>query len=144
MAEDCVNQASILGGLEERECVTRHLRIHGYHHHAGKFGHLEVYGSDALAIQDMIRNHPERGRPLHPALPYLEAEVIWAARWEMARTVEDVLSRRTRALLLNARAAVEMAPRVAELLAAELGYSEPWQADQLVDFSRLASGYIPR
>ncbi len=92
----------------------------------------------------MIRNHPDRGRPLHPALPYLEAEVIWAARWEMARTVEDVLSRRTRALLLNARAALEMAPRVAELLAAELGRDDSWRAAQVVEFSRLAAGYLPR
>ncbi|MGC4053536.1 MAG: glycerol-3-phosphate dehydrogenase C-terminal domain-containing protein [Paludibaculum sp.] len=69
----------------------------------------------------MARNHPERGVRLHAALPYLESEVIWAARWEMARTVEDVLARRTRALLLNARAAMDMAPRVAELLAGELG-----------------------
>jgi glycerol-3-phosphate dehydrogenase len=143
MAEDCIDQASILGGLEERDCVTRHLRIHGYHHHAGKFGHLEVYGSDAIAVQDMIRNHPDRGRQLHPALPYLEAEVIWAARWEMARTVEDVVSRRTRALLLNARAAIAMAPRVAELLAAELGREQAWQDAQVAEFSALARGYLP-
>jgi glycerol-3-phosphate dehydrogenase len=143
MAQDCIDQASMLAGLEERECVTRHLRIHGYHHHAAKFGHLEVYGSDAIAIQDMIRNHPERGQRLHPALPYLEAEVIWAARWEMARTVEDVLARRTRALLLNAKAALEMAPRVAELLAAELGRSEEWRQSQQKEFAALAAGYLP-
>jgi glycerol-3-phosphate dehydrogenase len=143
MAEDCINQASMLAGLEERECVTRRLRIHGYHHHAGKFGHLEVYGSDAIAIQEMIRNHPERGAQLDPALPYVEAEVIWAARWEMARSVEDVLARRTRALLLNARAARQTAPRVAELLAAELGYSRDWQEIQLASFNALADGYLP-
>lgn len=88
MAEDCVNQAALLAGLEERDCVTRKLRIHGYHHHASKFGHLEVYGSDAIAIQDMIRNHAERGRQMHPALPYVEAEVTgppagkWPAPWK--------------------------------------------------------------
>ena len=143
MAEDCVDQAAVLAGLDERECVTRRLRIHGYHHHAGRFGHLEVYGSEATAIQDMIRSHPERGRQLHPALPYLEAEVIWAVRWEMARTVEDVLSRRTRALLLNARAAIEMAPRVAELLAAELRYGSDWREAQLSAFRALAASYLP-
>jgi glycerol-3-phosphate dehydrogenase len=143
MAEDCINQASVLAGLEERECVTRRLRIHGYHHHAGKFGHLEVYGADAIAIQEMIRNHPERGAQLHPDLPYVEAEVIWSARWEMARSVDDVLARRTRALLLNARAALEMAPRVAELLAAELGCNRDWQETQLATFNALAGGYLP-
>jgi glycerol-3-phosphate dehydrogenase len=144
MAEDCVDQAAVLAGLDERNCVTRRLRVHGYHHHASKFGHLAPYGSDAVAIQEMIRNHPERGQPLHKALPYVEAEVIWAARWEMARTVEDVLSRRTRALLLNARAAIEMAPRVARLLAGELGQGEGWQHDQVATFTNLAAAYLPR
>jgi glycerol-3-phosphate dehydrogenase len=143
MAEDCVGQAAILAGLEDRDCVTRRLRIHGYHHHAERFGHLDVYGSDAIAIQEMIRLHPDRGRPLHKALPYVEAEVIWAARWEMARTVEDVLCRRTRALLLNARAAAAMAPRVAELLAGELGRDAAWQSAQIANFSVLASAYLP-
>jgi glycerol-3-phosphate dehydrogenase len=142
MAEDCINQAAILAGLEERECVTRRLRIHGYHHHARNFEHLSVYGSDAVAIQDMIRSHPERAVALHPALPYLEAEVIWAARWEMARTVEDVLSRRTRALLLNARAAIEMASRVADLLAAELGHDPAWSQDQVRQFQSVAAAYV--
>jgi glycerol-3-phosphate dehydrogenase len=144
MAEDCVDQAAVLAGLDDRDCVTRRLRVHGYHHHASKFGHLAPYGSDAVAIQEMIRNHPERGQPLHPALPYVEAEVIWAARWEMARTVEDVLSRRTRALLLNTRAAIEMAPRVAQLLAGELGHGETWQHDQVATFTNLAAAYLPR
>jgi glycerol-3-phosphate dehydrogenase len=91
----------------------------------------------------MVRAHPGRGHALHPALPYLAAEVIWAARWEMARSVEDVLSRRTRALLLNARAAVAMAPRVAELLAAELGRDDAWRDDQVRRFTALAANYLP-
>lgn len=143
MAEDCIDQASVLGGLEERECVTRRLRIHGYHHHAEQFGPLSVYGSDAVAIQEMVRVHPERGRRLSPALPYTEAEVVWAARWEMARHVEDVLERRTRALQLNARAAMEAAPRVAELLAAELGRGGEWIGEETRRFVGLAQRYLP-
>lgn len=143
MAEDCVDQAIVLAGLDDRPCVTKRLRIHGYHHYASKFGHLRVYGSDAIPIQEMARNHPERGVPLHPDLPYLESEVIWAARWEMARTVEDILARRTRALLLNARAALQMAPRVAELLAGELGHDTAWQAAQCDSFAAMAAGYLP-
>jgi glycerol-3-phosphate dehydrogenase len=142
MAEDCVDQAATLAGLEEHDCATRRLRIHGYHPQARSYGHLAVHGSDAIAIQDMIRSHPERGKRLHPALPYQEAEVIWAARWEMARTVEDVLARRTRALQLNARAAMEMAPRAAELLAAELGRGEEWRSAQVEAFRVLATGYL--
>jgi glycerol-3-phosphate dehydrogenase len=143
MAEDCVNQAALLASLDERPCVTRHLRLHGYHHHSGAYGHLSVHGSDAIAIREMVRAHPGRGHALHPALPYLAAEVIWAARWEMARSVEDVLSRRTHALLLNARAAVAMAPRVAELLAAELGRDDAWRDDQVRRFTALAANYLP-
>jgi glycerol-3-phosphate dehydrogenase len=143
MAEDCVNQAALLAGLDERDCVTKRLRLHGSHHHAGRFGHLQVYGSDALLLQDLVRTNPELGQPLHPELPYIEAEVLWAARFEMARTVEDVLSRRTRALLLNARAASEAAPRVAELLACELDRPPAWATDQVNRFRRLAAAYLP-
>ena len=111
MAEDCVNQAATLGRLAERPCVTDHLNIHGFHSSAARFGRLAVYGSDAPAVREA-----DGGRSLRlpsrctGALPYTAAEVVWAAREEMARTVEDVLARRTRALFLNARAAIEMAP----------------------------------
>jgi len=142
MAEDCINQAALLASLEERECGTRRLRVHGYHQNAERFGALDVYGSDAVAIQDMLRTHPDRAAQLHPDLPYIEAEVIWAARWEMARSVEDVLTRRTRALLLNAKAARAMAPRVALLLAAELGRDAAWAAEQVKCFMRLSEGYL--
>lgn len=143
MAEDCIDQASLLAGLDERECVTRRLRIHGYHHHAEQFGPLSVYGSDAIAIREMMRLHPERARPLAPPLPYTEAEAVWAARWEMALHVEDVLERRTRALQLNARAAMEAAPRVAQILAAELGRDAAWQAAEAERFLGLARRYLP-
>ena len=84
---------------------------------AEEFGELAVYGSDALSILNLVRESPRNAEPLHPALETIEAEVVWAARSEMARTVEDVLSRRTRCLLFNAAASVEAAPRVAEILA---------------------------
>jgi glycerol-3-phosphate dehydrogenase len=142
MAEDCVNQAATLARLPEKPCATKDLNIHGFHRHAEKFGSLRVYGSDALVIQDLIHSDPGRGEPLHSALPYCGAEVIWAARSEMARTVEDVLARRTRALFLNARAAIEMAPRVAELMAIELGRDEAWKTEQVKSFQELAKGYL--
>jgi glycerol-3-phosphate dehydrogenase len=143
MAEDCIDQASLLAGLDERECVTRRLRIHGYHHHAEQFGPLSVYGSDAIAIREMMRLHPERACPLADALPYIEAEAVWAARWEMARHVEDVLERRTRALQLNARAAMAAAPRVAAVLSAELGKDAAWQQAETERFLALARRYLP-
>jgi glycerol-3-phosphate dehydrogenase len=141
MAEDAVNQAAMLARLPEKTCVTRTLNIHGFHPHAEKFGALGVYGSDAMVLQDLMRAHPRLGAPLHGALPYRCAEVIWAVRVEMARTVEDVLARRCRALILNAAAAVEMAPEVARLMAQELGHDEGWQRREVAAFTQLADQY---
>jgi len=81
--------------------------------------HLAVYGADRRKVQELAASESGLGAPIHARLPYLQAEVVWAARVEMARTVEDVLARRTRALLLDSSAAVEAAPRVAEILARE-------------------------
>jgi glycerol-3-phosphate dehydrogenase len=143
MAEDCVNQAAILGRLEERPCVTDHLNIHGFHSSATRFGRLAVYGSDAPAIQKLMETDPSLAEPLNSALPYAAAEVVWAAREEMARTVEDVLARRTRALFLNARAAIEIAPGVASLMARELGYDAAWESSQVQSFRETARGFLP-
>ena len=142
MAEDCVNQAATLAQLDERPCITRTLNIHGYHQNAEKFGALSLYGSDAPAIQNLAIHEPRLGEPLHPDLPYSAAEVVWATREEMARTVEDVLARRTRALFLNARAALGMAPRVADLLARELGRDAAWQRAEVERFAATAAGYV--
>src|SRR5579871_2895190 len=143
MAEDCVDQASTLARLPEKPCVTAHLNVHGYHPASDRFGPLAVYGSDALAIRALMENDAMLGETLHPALPYSAAEVIWAAREEMARTVEDVMARRTRALFLNARAAMEMAPRVGELLEREFGFNEEWKAAQVRAFCETAEKYLP-
>lgn len=144
MAEDCVNQAATLAQLDEKPCVTRGLRIHGHHPQAARFGALAVYGSDAPEIQRLIENDRSGEARLHPALPCCGAEVIWAVRAEMARTVEDVLARRTRALFLNARAAIAMAPRVATIMARELGHDATWERDQVDAFTRVARNYIPQ
>jgi glycerol-3-phosphate dehydrogenase len=142
MAQDCVNHAATLGDLPDRECVTKSLNIHGYHPHSEKFGARSVYGSDAPLIEELITGDPSLGAVLDDALPYVGAEVIWAARHEMARSVEDILSRRTRALFLNARAALRTAPKVAELLARELGRDATWQAAQVETFTMVAEGYL--
>jgi glycerol-3-phosphate dehydrogenase len=141
MAEDAVNHAIALGRLDERPCVTRNLHLHGYTSDAGGYGALEVYGTDAEQIQDLARGSAEFAQQLHPALPYIGAEVVWAARQEMARSVEDVLARRTRALFLNARAAMAMAPAVADLLAGELGRDEAWKRTEVARFNELAARY---
>ena len=141
MAEDCVDQAATLAQLPERPCVTHHLHIHGFHSDAKQLGALRAYGSDAYEIRKLIESDASLGEALHPALPYVKAEVVWAARNEMARSVEDVLARRTRALFLNARAALEMAPAVAELMGAELGWNEGMKAGQIAAFRAVGAKY---
>jgi glycerol-3-phosphate dehydrogenase len=148
MAEDAVDHAATLAKLEERACVTRELRIHGHDEDAGRFGDLGVYGSAAAGIRELMDGpagargpEGELSRRLHPSLPIVAAQAVWAARHEMARTVDDVLARRTRALHLNAAAAIEMAPWVARLLAGELGRDERWIDAQVASFMGVASGY---
>ncbi|WP_373499703.1 glycerol-3-phosphate dehydrogenase/oxidase [Desulfococcus sp.] len=142
MAEDTVDQAALLAQLQERPSVTKELNIHGFHQNAGQFGHLAVYGSDAVSVQALLGEDPRFACPLHPAHPYLAGEVVWAVRREMARTVEDFLSRRRRVLILDARASMEMAPVVARLMALELGRDGRWESDQTRAFEALARGYL--
>jgi glycerol-3-phosphate dehydrogenase len=141
MAEHAVDQAADFARLAERPCVTRTLNVHGFHSNADRFGALGLYGSDALGIQDLMRTTPSLAAPLHAQLPYTGAEVVWATRHEMARTVEDVLARRTRALFLNARAAEAMAPEVARIMAGELGWDASRQSAETAAFRTLAKRY---
>jgi glycerol-3-phosphate dehydrogenase len=143
MAEDCVGHAATLAGLEAKPCVTKRLNIHGYHKSSHKFGALSLYGSDAPAIQDLLRVDAARKEPIHPALTALGGEVVWAVRFEAARTVDDFLARRTRSLFLNARAAVEAAPTVAALMAAELGHNAQWEKEQVAAFGQISRNYLP-
>ncbi|MDQ8206751.1 glycerol-3-phosphate dehydrogenase/oxidase [Coraliomargarita sp. SDUM461003] len=142
MAEDVIEQAETLGGLEHKRCQTEDMQIHGWTRAAASQANLASYGSDALRIQDLIKEQPELGEKVHAQLPYQQAEVVWHAREEMARTVEDVLARRTRALLLNARASIEAAPAVAKILAKELSRDATWEAEQIKAYTELAEGYI--
>jgi glycerol-3-phosphate dehydrogenase len=128
MAEDTVNKAIQRLGLPERACVTENLPI---------------YDGEIGGIQALAASNPEWGKPLHPRLPYIQAEIVWAAREELCMTVEDALSRRTRSLLLDAAAAVECAPLAASLLAAELGRDEAWETQQIHLFRELARNYLP-
>jgi glycerol-3-phosphate dehydrogenase len=144
MAEDTVNQALDFGRLPERPCTTGDLKIHGFHQSAEEFGALSVYGSDAPALQDLAREDASLAERLDPALPVIGAQVVWAARTEMARSVEDVLARRCRVLFLDAAAAVRMAPAVASVMARELGRDEEWQRGQVAAFTTLARQYMVR
>jgi glycerol-3-phosphate dehydrogenase len=143
MAEDCVDHAATLARLADKPCVTRDLKIHGYRTDPCSPEELSPYGSDAPLLERMMREKSELSQRLHPALPIRAVQVVWAVQKEMAFTVDDVLSRRTRALQLDARAATAMAPEVARLMAAALGRDESWQREQTAAFERLAAGYLP-
>jgi glycerol-3-phosphate dehydrogenase len=144
MAEDCVNHAITLGRLVDTPCITRTLKLHGYHESAEEFGNLEVYGSDAAAINELASTDPDLLLPMHPDLTYCIAEIIWAVRFEMARTIEDVLARRTRALFLNARAAISLAPKVGAIMAEELNQNQAWIDKQIAAFNIVAENYVVR
>ena len=142
MAEDVIDHAEMVAGVENRHSPTETLQIHGWTQATIAATNLQPYGADAAAIAELARNDPALAALLHPSLPYQCAEVIWHAREEMARTVEDVLARRTRALLLNARAAIEAARAAARLLAQELGRDAAWERAQVRAFTELARGYV--
>lgn len=143
MAQDVIDQAETVACFETKPCNTHHLQIHGWtKQKPRKFPHLEFYGADADGIEDLVAGDSSLAEPIHPDLPYIKAEVVWAARHEMARSVEDALARRTRSLLLGAQASIEAAPEVARLLAAELGRDESWQQAQVEAYKALAKGYL--
>ncbi|WP_443943647.1 glycerol-3-phosphate dehydrogenase/oxidase [Pedobacter sp. AW1-32] len=141
MAEETVNLAIKEAGLPFMPCKTKSLPIHG-NTDIKSNDHLDAYGTDRDEILSLLSGNPELNQKLHPDFPYLEAEVVWSARNEMAETVEDILSRRLRVLFINAAAAKKMAPKVAFLLARESGEDESWEKKQVTAFNNLADGYL--
>ncbi len=143
MAEDAVNKALKTVGLPFVKCATQGLPIHGYQK-TGKISNdvLQIYGSDEIKIRDLISKKPELSEPIFPQNIYIKAQVVWAVREEMARTVEDVLARRLRVLFLDAKLAIDMSPGVAVIMAEELQKDEVWQQQQLNDFVILANNYL--
>ncbi|SNB46968.1 glycerol-3-phosphate dehydrogenase/oxidase [Geobacter sp. DSM 9736] len=142
MGEDAVDAAAAVAGLEDCRSMTRHLRIHGWQETSSGGGLWCDYGADAEGLARLAAENPAWGESLHPRLPYRACEVIWGVRTEWARSVEDILARRTRALYLDARASMEAAPLVASLMAKELGRDEEWEHRQVEAYCRLAAGYV--
>lgn len=141
MGEDVIDKAMIVGDLAKRKSVTASLPLHGWKKNLDPLKHWSPYGSDGPLLKKMMKKNKNLGELLHPKLPYRAVEVIWAVRYEMARTVEDVLSRRTRCLLLDAKASIEIAPKVAHLIAQELEYSGQWEKKQVQEYTLLARYY---
>jgi len=142
MAADTVDDViGYLGALDHpvsKRSLTRKLRLRGargYEDEAGRDEALaDRYGGEAAAVRALVADDPALGEPLVPGLPYLRAEAVYAARHEMARTLDDVLTRRTRARLLARDASAEAAADVAALLAPELGWDDAEQQRQVADY----------
>lgn len=150
MAEDAVDAAIKVGGMEWRPCKTRTQRLFGVSQ-SGEWTkpnpadppHWNGYGQDWHELHRLAASFPKLNETLHPRLPHRAVEVVWAVRYEMAMTVEDVLARRLRALALDARASLEMAPRVADLMAGELGRDDAWRRKEVESFSKVAVACLP-
>ncbi len=142
MAEDVVYRAA-LGHLEiDKKPKTESLRIHGYQKDVDFEDPLYWYGSDREAILDLVKKDPHLGEQISDSLAIIKAQVIWSVRKEMARGVEDFLSRRTRAIQLDAKESMRIAPVVAEIMARELGKDQAWEKSQTASFIALASTYL--
>ena len=141
MAEETINRAIKSGLIEKRECRTKTLKLfdNGI---SLKSDRLKIYGTGGAEIEKMIENQPSLGLPVDPRFPYTRAEIIWICRNEMPQTPEDVLARRTRALFLDARASLEIAPEIAILLAKELGFDRTWQDEQLENYKNVINNYL--
>ena len=141
MGEDTVDTFYKVTGMNPVESGSKDLHLHGYTTDQLD-GHMQVYGTDAQQIMELINEDPDWSELLHPDYPYTAAEVVWAIREEMALKIEDILSRRMRVLVLDAKAALEMAPRVAEILEKELSRDALWKDAELEDFVKLANKYV--
>ncbi|SHF72377.1 glycerol-3-phosphate dehydrogenase [Mariniphaga anaerophila] len=142
MAEETVDLAIKTKAIAFKPCKTKHLKIHGYLQSPDRNNHLYIYGSDQEKVVQLQKSNPEYAKRLSDKLEFTAAEVVWAVREEMALTVDDVLARRVRALYLDARASIEMAPAVAAILAKELNKDKAWEEDQVQQFTELAKGYF--
>jgi glycerol-3-phosphate dehydrogenase len=143
MAQDTVDEAlEVLG--RKAKCRTKSVALHGAAGHetvgdgglgaGGRDRLVNRYGADARVIVDMVAADPALGEPLVPGLPYLRAEAVYAARHEMVVTLDDVLSRRTRARLLARDASAGAAEAAAALVAGELGWSAEEQRRQVEQY----------
>ncbi|WP_185866170.1 glycerol-3-phosphate dehydrogenase/oxidase [Blattabacterium cuenoti] len=146
MSEEAVNKAVEIGKLNKMPSVTKNLKIYGSNSsYQSQNNHWNKYGEDEYHIKKLIEENPLLGTPLisqNTSCYYCtEAEVIWMVRYEMARTIEDVLARRLRLLFLNAKKAIDIAPRVATLMAKELSRDEKWEKSQIAAFKELAMRY---
>lgn len=144
MAQDMVDKVEKVKGWKKTKTFTRNLKIHGYQQSVNHEDPLYFYGSDKTQLEDLMNKEPETKELISDRLKIYHAQVVWAVRYEMARTVEDVLSRRVRCLLLDARESILLATKVAQIMAKELGKDDIWQKAQVKEFESIATKYLLR
>jgi glycerol-3-phosphate dehydrogenase len=142
MAEEVINNAALVGNLPKQKSTTTDLHIHGYTNEQIGEEHLKVYGSDAVEIKKLYLENSIWQEKIHPNFEYIKAQVVWAIRNEMAQTVEDILARRIRMLFLDANAAIQAAPIVAQIMATEMNKNEVWIKAEIKSFNILAKQYL--
>ena len=142
MAQDMVNKVEKTKGWKSTKTATRQLKLHGYKKDVDRNDSLYFYGSDKEKILNLMNKEPNANLLISKKLNIYAGQVVWAIRHEMARTVEDFLSRRVRCLLLDANEALQIAPKVAEIMAKELGKDKHWEKVMIKEFEEIASSYI--
>jgi glycerol-3-phosphate dehydrogenase len=141
MAEETIDRGIKSGFLEKRKCITSDLKLTGLSGNSSA-GRLHIYGDSFPEIEKIIIEKPASAELISPLLPYTKAEVIWICRNEMPVNIEDILARRTRSLLLNAKASIESAAVVAGIMAGELGFDNYWQKEQVESYNKLIGKYV--
>lgn len=141
MAEDTVNMAIKTKKLSFKPCKTKTLKIHGYKENPDRSSWIYVYGSDQDEILRLQKETPAYAEKLSTSFDFSVGEVVWAVRNEMARTIDDVLARRVRALYLNARESIFIAPKVAAIMATELKKDKSWEEQQVSEYTEMAKAY---
>ena len=142
MAEDVVNIALKNIAKPFIKSNTAKIKLHGAIDPRKTKLSFPQYGKDSSFLDHMIEKDPSLSQYIHPELPYKKVQILWAIQNEMARSIEDILARRTRALFLNAKAAIEAAPIIANMLAKEFSKDKNWEDRQTLNFIAIAQTYL--
>ena len=139
MAEDTVNTAQSVAGLQDRECITHNLPIHGYDYSSNWKNPMHFYGTDIEKIENLST---EGNSSISEEFFISKNQIIWSIRNEMAINLEDVMARRTRSLFLNAKESLRIAPKVLEIMAKEMKKDTNWIKNENTNFEKLVKNYI--
>jgi len=142
MAQDMVNKIEQVKNWQKKPSKTKNLKIHGFMENVDLNDPMYIYGTDKELILELAKSEAGLDEMLSEPLQLIKAQVVWAVRNEMARSLEDVLSRRIRCLFLNAPEAMRIAPKVASVIATELGKDKAWEEQQVQEFLKVANNYV--